>query len=99
MKRIIVNLTLILVLVLSFSASALAQGEQPEKTLPESLDEFKLDTPVTVEGVAPVSKLDKGLLSATGKQQVVIRLKTNPVARIAASGKGISDQKNQCGNA
>ena len=95
MKRIIVNLTLILVLVLSFSASALAQGEQPEKTLPESLDEFKLDTPVTVEGVAPVSKLDKGLLSATGKQQVVIRLKTNPVARIAASGKGISDQKNQ----
>jgi subtilisin family serine protease len=89
---------IILALALSFSPAVMAQDKQPERTLPEGLDELKLESPLSVEGVSPASKLDRGLLSSEGLQQVVVRLKADPVALLAARGKGLSEQKSHLEN-
>jgi subtilisin family serine protease len=95
MTQKLFRVIMILAFALSFSPAALAQDVQPERPYPETLDELKLDSPVTVEGVSPVSKLERGLVSARGLQQVVVRLKEEPVAHVAARGEGAAEQRGQ----
>jgi minor extracellular serine protease Vpr len=89
------RMLIILALTLSFSPAAMAQSEQPERSLPQALDELKLESPISVEGVSPLSKLDQGLLSAQGPKQVVVRLAADPVAKLEARGRDLAEQKSQ----
>jgi minor extracellular serine protease Vpr len=89
------RLLIILALALSISPAAMAQGEQPERTMPQALDELKLDSPLNVEAGAPVSKLGRGLLSAHGPSQVIVRLAAEPLAKLEARGQGSADQRGQ----
>jgi subtilisin family serine protease len=95
MKRLLINALVILSFALSLSLSALAQESEPQRPLPETLAEFKLDSPVRAAGVMPASKLEKGLMSATGAQRVIVRLAGEPVAEAAAQGESLLAQKAQ----
>lgn len=94
MKSKVLNVVLVLTLVLSLTSAAFAQeGGQPDRPVPETLDELKLSSPVNIENVAPVSKLDRGLIGAKGPKQVVVRLDKPAVAELAAKGQGRADQQ------
>jgi minor extracellular serine protease Vpr len=75
-------------------APLMAAGpKQPRPTapVPQRIKDLKLDTPVSAtDGVRP-TVLASSLRSATGKQQVVIRLKVKPTALV----KGVAKQKAQ----
>jgi minor extracellular serine protease Vpr len=61
--------------------------QRPTAPVPQRIKDLKLDTPVTAtNGVRPTA-LAASLRSATGKQQVVIRLKVKPTALIKGSAK------------
>jgi subtilisin family serine protease len=88
MKRLLINVFLILALALSLSSAAVAQGERPEKALPEALAGLKLDSPAHAEDVSSFSKIDDVLISSSGPQRVIVQLKGAPVGAVAAAGKG-----------
>ena len=61
--------------------------QRPTAPVPQRIKDLKLATPVTAtNGVRPTA-LAASLRSATGKQQVVIRLKVKPTALIKGSAK------------
>ena len=61
--------------------------QRPTAPVPQRIKDLKLETPVTAtNGVRPTA-LAASLRSATGKQQVVIRLKVKPTALIKGSAK------------
>ncbi len=95
MKRTLV-LVVALVTVLGMAAVGSAQeAARPERALPDSIADLKLDTPVSASGVAVSDKIDEGLFGATGKVRVSIRLTNDPVARVAATGARADQQKQQ----
>ena len=71
-------------------APLMAAGPKPQRPtapVPQRIKDLKLATPVTAtNGVRPTA-LAASLRSATGKQQVVIRLKVKPTALIKGSAK------------
>jgi subtilisin family serine protease len=74
MKRKILNIILILSLAIPFSTVAFAQEGGPDRVLPAGVEALKLDTPLEAD------VLDSTLIGAQGKQQIIIRLKSRPVA-------------------
>jgi len=89
-------------MLLSLTSPAFAQGGNPPSTnpgidhpAPASLSELKLDKPAVVNEATPLSKLDSGLLAVRGPKQVIVRLKAEPIAKIAAQGKNSAQQKQQ----
>lgn len=90
MKRRIVNFVLIVVLILSFSTAATAAPAgvaRPERPLPASLAELKLDAQATAEMTAPTAKIAAGLAGATGVQRILVRLSQTSVAERAINDK------------
>ncbi len=88
MKRLLINVFLILALALSLSSAAVAQGERPEKALPEALAGLKLDSPAQAQDVTLPGKMEASLISSKGSQRVIVQLKGEPVGAVAAAGKG-----------
>lgn len=96
MKRLIFNILLILAMVLALSSTAFAQDGAPERyegrTLPESVAELKLDTPVEFSGVSG-SALDASLAAVEGASKVIIRLSADSGADAFAKGESTAKAK------
>lgn len=99
MRRTVPVLVL-LALVFSLFATSTVLAVDPQgaavranRDLPDSIDDLRLDRPVTGRDVVRPSKLEAGLLSATGVRQVVVRLAAPSVAEVAAAGAGAAAQR------
>jgi subtilisin family serine protease len=88
MKRKLINIFLILALALALTSAAVAQGERPERALPEALDDLKLDSPVRSQDASSLGKVEGILASSPGPQQVIVRLEGDPVGAVAAAKQG-----------
>ncbi|MBP7691812.1 MAG: S8 family serine peptidase, partial [Anaerolineales bacterium] len=80
-------------LLLSTTAPALAQTgstPRPERAIPQTVLDNKLDQPVTEEGVAKLSPALRGL---TGRVEVVVRLTSAPTTVAAALGAAGVEQQ------
>ncbi len=85
MKRFVV-LIVALLTMLALAVPTGAQEAAPDRfdrPLPDSIENLKLDSPIT----ADVSKLDRDLSRATGEQTVIVRLVGDSVAESAAASK------------
>jgi len=87
-------LVLVSVLTLLLPGAALAQDPETVVSAPDHIADALLDRPVTTDA-APPSRLDRSLLSASGSQAVVVRLKADAVAEVAATGKNAAAQQQQ----
>ena len=95
MKRTFV-LVLALITVLGAAAVGSAQeAQRPERALPDNIADLRLDTPVSASGVVADDKIDLGLFGAEGRVRVSIRLTSDPVAAVAATGARADTQKLQ----
>jgi subtilisin family serine protease len=79
------------------SAVLAVDPERPSRPAPTSVDDLRLDQPVTGASVARPSVLDASLLSATGTRQVVVRLSADSVGDVAAAGGGPAAQRRALG--
>ncbi|MCG8349776.1 MAG: S8 family serine peptidase [Chloroflexales bacterium] len=84
LARIGFSVFLVLTIGLSSTVATFAQSNNPNRTLPDSVSDLKLETPLTDIVLSPETKLNPQLLEMQGPQQVVVRLNENPVAVIAA---------------
>jgi subtilisin family serine protease len=95
MKRNILYAVMALVLVFSNASAVFAQDGGPDRTagreLPASVEELRLETPVTATGLFG-NVLDSSLVGAEGPSKVIIRLS-------ADSGAGAYDKGNDEGKA
>ena len=74
MRRLIVMMsTIALLATMALPLGAQVEPDRGDRALPENIEELRLDRPATSGGVT-LSKLDPGLRSATGDQQVIVRL-------------------------
>ncbi len=64
--------------------SAADRTNRADRALPASIEALRLAQPVTSTGNS-VSRVEPALLSATGTQQVLVRLRTMPAARVDES--------------
>ncbi len=90
LKRTLKLLVVLGLLVLTASVALAQDGAQPSRSefnrpLPPQIDGLKLDTPVRLSGAEAAFRLAPELRSATGRQQVIVRL-TQPAAAVAAEG-------------
>lgn len=70
MKKKLLNIILALALTLSLSSAAIAQEGQPERSLPDRVNDLKLDSPIQMGKVV----LDDSLNGVTGVQRVIVTL-------------------------
>jgi len=66
------------------SAAAGPSAERMNRSLPASIGALRLAEPLTAEGVE-LASIDPALRDASGPQQVLVRLRTAPAARVDAS--------------
>ena len=64
------------------AALAVEPEDRPAPALSESVEELKLDRPITRPADYGTLKLERSLVAATGAQDVVIRLSSQPSARV-----------------
>jgi subtilisin family serine protease len=76
-------------------APALAADGSIDREIPPSLDEIRLANPQTASGFTTAAKIESSLLSATGRQYVVVRLAEDSSAERAAAGDGAAAQRSQ----
>jgi len=67
-------------------SAALAAGPLANRPAPAALETLKLSEPVTQKTERPLAKLEESLTAARGRVDVVVRLVSPPVARLAARG-------------
>jgi subtilisin family serine protease len=84
MRHKLLNLLLIFVFAFSLTSAGYAQGEAPQRALPQSIADLKLETPVTIDAPDILFKLDESLVGAQGLRTVVVRLSEAPVALVQA---------------
>lgn len=77
--------------------AALANDPGSAVQLPDSIADARLDAPITSGSVAAPSTLDASLLSSSGPQAVIVRLKADSVAEVAARGNGSDAQRRHFG--
>ncbi len=98
MRRPVVLATLVALLTTLFgTTAALAVDPAPRSPAPapQSVEELRLDEPVSTTGFGRPSTMDASLFSATGVRQVVVRLTADPVAELASRGATASAQRVQ----
>ncbi len=87
-----------LIPLMATSLTAFAQvplapvDDRPDRELPASIADLKLDAPVTATGV-DISRLDASLRGATGDQRVVVRLARPAVAELNLSDSASAREK------
>lgn len=81
--------TTVFVLVLMLAVAAFAQADTPLgrdiRPLPDAFSSAKLDAPITVANLDSLQKVSADLRSATGEQQVVVRLSEASAAEAAVA--------------
>ncbi len=94
------SLTVVMMLLLAFALVAPAAAQvSPPRIDPARIDRLRLDTPAQIAN--PRAVLSPGLEGATGRRQVVIRLREAPVATVAegaaqlAQGERIRQQQDR----
>ncbi|MCP5095269.1 MAG: S8 family serine peptidase [Chloroflexi bacterium] len=89
---------LILLVGLVSLAQAGSDDVRPDRPLPDSLANLRLDSPESLDNAVATIKLDRELVGATGAQQVIVRLSEGSVAEAAADNAGsYTAQLNQRG--
>ncbi len=74
MRRLIVMMsTIALLATMALPLGAQVGPDRADRALPESIEELRLDSPATADGVT-LGKLDPALRTATGDQRVIVRL-------------------------
>jgi len=84
-------------LTLVLPGAALASDPDSAVQLPESVADARLDAPIGAPSVAAPSTLHASLLSSAGPQAVIVRLKADSVAEVAAKGTGAAAQRRHFG--
>lgn len=97
-----IRVGLIVVLIMAIGLVSLVQAGsndiRPDRPLPETFTGLQLDAPLSLENAMASMKLDRDLLDAEGKQQVLVRLSEAPVAAAAAENSmAYTAQLNQRG--
>ncbi len=103
MKRTTLYVLIAMALLLAISPVAYAQEgtgpdrSDPDRALPEPLANLKLSEPIVSEATMglPLAKLDRGLLTAQGLQQVVVRLTAPSVAEYTEEATTLQQQESQ----
>lgn len=95
MRRTAVVLLSVLALVLTALPAAAQERPSVDREIPASVEDLRLSSPVTASGFTTSAKIDSSLLSATGTQQVIVRLSADSAAERAAAGAGPAAQRNQ----
>ena len=93
-------LSVLLALVLSLfggtAATLAVDPDRPARPAPAAVDDLRLDQPIGSSAARP-TVLDASLLSATGTQQVVVRLSADSVGDVAAAGGSPTAQRRALG--
>ena len=74
----------LLLTLLPGSAAAADPQRRPAAPVPESVEQLRLDTPVSLTGDAATSKIAKTLRDAQGRQRVIVRLSARPAVELIA---------------
>ncbi len=88
MRRSLV-LTVAFLTLLALAVPATAQGDAPDRAdraLPDSVQDLRLDSPLTLDGSVAFGVLDASLHGAEGEQNVIVRLKGNSLAAAGVAG-------------
>ncbi|MFH1331583.1 MAG: S8 family serine peptidase [Actinomycetota bacterium] len=95
MKRTLVLVVALITLLGTAAMGSAQEAERPERALPDHVADLRLDTPASASGVVVDDKIDLGLFGAEGRVRVSIRLTSDPVAAVAATGARADLQKIQ----
>ena len=91
-RRILVAVS---VLTLLIPSTVLANDPEGAIPAPDSIRDARLDSTVSSSTAVAPSRLDRSLLGRSGPQEVVVSLKADAVAEVAADGRGAAAQKTQ----
>jgi minor extracellular serine protease Vpr len=91
-RRILVLVSLLTLLIPS---TVLANDPDRAVAAPKAIRDARIDGTVSSSTAIAPSRLDRSLLGRTGPQAVVVRLKADSVAEVAARGRGPTIQKAQ----
>jgi subtilisin family serine protease len=89
------SLVLVSLLTLLIPSTVFANDPDSAVRAPDSIRDARLGGTVSSSTAVPPSRLDRGLLGRSGPQAVVVRLKADAVAEVAADGRGAPAQKRQ----
>ena len=90
-------LVLVSALTLLMPTAVLANDPESALPAPDSINDARLDAPISSASVTPPSRLDGSLLSRSGPQAVLVSLKADAVAEVAAKGNGVAAQQRHFG--
>jgi minor extracellular serine protease Vpr len=88
-------LVLVSALTLLLPTTVLANDPDSAVPAPDSIRDAQLDSTITSSTAVAPSRLDRSLLGQSGPKAVVVTLKADAVAEVAAEGNGAAAQKRQ----